>query len=733
MANLQEKPVWETGIYQLETTDPVLGGADGVDNLQAKQLANRTTFLKKQIDDMVAGALIAEYADRLKTPRNIAMTGDGGWNVTFDAGGDVSAQMTLKDSGVAAGSYGQVTVDSKGRVTAARAIQPGDVPPLDWGKIASGKPTTLAGYGIADGLTIRPQLGDKVDLNTITDDGLYHNPGNAYAANGANYPAPHAGLLFVFSDDNMVYQRYQCYDDAGCWYRCRYRGNWQAWRRHADASTTLAGYGITDAASKTDLASGLDASRTLRNVEYLKATSTSGAAGRIAGINASNQLFIGDIDGVANLLSLQVAGVAVASATKDGLQLNGAPTVPTPAANAGGQQAANVAYVKSAIDGVVAGAPGALNTLKELADALGSDGNFAATVTNKLATKADKATTLAGYGIADAASAGDLAKVAAKVNNRRLICVRAGGYSATNGSAGVEIDGVTVGSAARSYNMLQLDVNGSVSRSATFDVSGGVDQGKAAANWLNAAPNSAVVIVYTWDEPQGNRLSGGLPEALYRCGASSAVFASDQFQYRSAYLLIGKAGCGEGQGLERYRGDKGNSPDAQLEVSFELVGGQFMLVGAQGSDQNCVATVTNKLDGKADKATTLAGYGIADAASINGNSSKTFNVANATAAAHAVALGQFGSSLAQNGYQYLPNGLLLQWGKSGVIAGASSVTEKFPIAFPNGVFSMTASSYLDTNNSETFNVFIVSNSQYRVTSGFAAAVAAPVCWIAIGY
>ena len=48
MANLEEKVEWTKGIYQLETTDPVMGGPNGVDNVQAKQLANRTQYLKQQ-------------------------------------------------------------------------------------------------------------------------------------------------------------------------------------------------------------------------------------------------------------------------------------------------------------------------------------------------------------------------------------------------------------------------------------------------------------------------------------------------------------------------------------------------------------------------------------------------------------------------------------------------------------------------------------------------------------
>lgn len=55
MANLPETATWEPGIYQLETTDPVLGGPNGPANTQAKQLANRTAFLKQQIDQALAG------------------------------------------------------------------------------------------------------------------------------------------------------------------------------------------------------------------------------------------------------------------------------------------------------------------------------------------------------------------------------------------------------------------------------------------------------------------------------------------------------------------------------------------------------------------------------------------------------------------------------------------------------------------------------------------------------
>ncbi|MCL1837003.1 MAG: hypothetical protein FWG46_05600 [Treponema sp.] len=45
MANLQETSQWETGIYQIAPTDAVMGGPNGIANLQARQLGNRTRFL----------------------------------------------------------------------------------------------------------------------------------------------------------------------------------------------------------------------------------------------------------------------------------------------------------------------------------------------------------------------------------------------------------------------------------------------------------------------------------------------------------------------------------------------------------------------------------------------------------------------------------------------------------------------------------------------------------------
>lgn len=52
MANLTETETFDAGIYQLETTDQVLGGVAGIANTQAKALANRTKYLKAHVDTL---------------------------------------------------------------------------------------------------------------------------------------------------------------------------------------------------------------------------------------------------------------------------------------------------------------------------------------------------------------------------------------------------------------------------------------------------------------------------------------------------------------------------------------------------------------------------------------------------------------------------------------------------------------------------------------------------------
>ncbi|EIH2444886.1 tail fiber protein, partial [Escherichia coli] len=68
--------------------------------------------------------------------------------------------------------------------------------------------------------------------------------------------------------------------------------------------------------------------------------------------------------------------------------LTGTPTAPTAAQGTNSTQIANTAFVKEAITALINGAPGTLDTLKEIAAAINNDPNFSTTINNALALKA---------------------------------------------------------------------------------------------------------------------------------------------------------------------------------------------------------------------------------------------------------------------------------------------------------------------------------------------------------
>ncbi|EGN3489978.1 phage tail protein [Salmonella enterica] len=87
----------------------------------------------------------------------------------------------------------------------------------------------------------------------------------------------------------------------------------------------------------------------------------------------------------------------------------GTPKAPTAAAGNNSTQLATTAFVQVAIAALVDSSPGALDTLNELAKALGNDPNFATTMTNALAGKMDKS-----------ANGSDIADISAFLDNLGL-------------------------------------------------------------------------------------------------------------------------------------------------------------------------------------------------------------------------------------------------------------------------------------------------------------------------
>jgi hypothetical protein len=101
-------------------------------------LGHATSAPGNTVTDFTLGRLVANLtgeltgnastATKLATARTISITGDASWTVTFDGSANVTAGLTLSNSGVTAATYGnassvaQVTFDAKGRATSASTI-----------------------------------------------------------------------------------------------------------------------------------------------------------------------------------------------------------------------------------------------------------------------------------------------------------------------------------------------------------------------------------------------------------------------------------------------------------------------------------------------------------------------------------------------------------------------------------------------------------------------------------
>jgi hypothetical protein len=105
-------------------------------------------------------------------------------------------------------------------------------------------------------------------------------------------------------------------------------------------------------------------------------------------------------------VTADITGLQAALDAKAGLAspaFTGVPTAPTATAGTNTAQLATTGFVAAAIGALIDAAPGAMDTLNELAAALGDDPNFATTVTNALAGKLTVASNLADLTNATAA------------------------------------------------------------------------------------------------------------------------------------------------------------------------------------------------------------------------------------------------------------------------------------------------------------------------------------------
>ena len=179
-------------------------------------------------------------------------------------------------------------------------------------------------------------------------------------------------------------------------------------RRHPDASLTAKGFtqlsSATNSTSETLAATpkAVKAAYDLANGKYTAQDATTARKGLVQLSSATNSTS-------ETLAATPKAVKTVMDETNKKAPLNspaltGTPTTPTARQGTNNTQIANTAFVMAAIAALVDSSPDALNTLNELAAALGNDPNFATTMTNALAGKQPKDATLTALaGLATAA------------------------------------------------------------------------------------------------------------------------------------------------------------------------------------------------------------------------------------------------------------------------------------------------------------------------------------------
>ncbi|EOW4246172.1 phage tail protein [Escherichia coli] len=179
-------------------------------------------------------------------------------------------------------------------------------------------------------------------------------------------------------------------------------------RRHPDASLTAKGFtqlsSATNSTSETLAATpkAVKAAYDLANGKYTAQDATTARKGLVQLSSVTNSTS-------ETLAATPKAVKTVMDETNKKAPLNspaltGTPTTPTARQGTNNTQIANTAFVMAAIAALVDSSPDALNTLNELAAALGNDPNFATTMTNALAGKQPKDATLTALaGLATAA------------------------------------------------------------------------------------------------------------------------------------------------------------------------------------------------------------------------------------------------------------------------------------------------------------------------------------------
>lgn len=433
-----------------------------------------------------------ESAGKLTTPRNIGIIGDATGVAAFDGSQDINIAIALAKSGVAAGTYTKVTVDDAGRVITGATLETKDLPTIEIVNInglqdalnAKVATTTLnakveeinasiATKADKTALEGKANVGDsytkaeaddllnakadsedvftKEEVNTKLDNKA--DKGTTLAAYGiedAYTKLDIDGFLADYYSKTEVDNKLALKADASTVSDLESSLTTEI-NKKANAATTLEGYGITDTYTKTEVdAKVASVYKYKGSVDNEDALPTTGQVtgdvydikdtGMNVAWNGSDWDKLGIVVDLSGYLLSDTASATYATKTE---------------LNNGLDTKANTAdvYNKTIMDEKLA----AINEVIE--DAVNS-----ADVYNKgevdtfLGTKADKATTLEGYGITDAYKATEIdTKLSGKADKATTLA----GYGIADAYTKTEVDAI--------QTILQNGINANLGANSTID------------------------------------------------------------------------------------------------------------------------------------------------------------------------------------------------------------------------------------------------------------------------
>lgn len=221
MANLPEEPTFDEGVYQIELTDPVIGGPNGISNRPIRNLANRTKWLKNQVDALdtrKAPLLSPEFTGQPKSPTpadsdNTTIVANTSWvrrvigllaapKAHAGAGGNAHQVATREQAGFMSPSDKQKldSIDSGAQVNAVTRVagKTGDVA-LEVGDVRGAAPAenaTLSGTTRVNGTIIFDPAGDARGRTWPATDNSISFATTAWVRNAMADIASKAGFLY---------------------------------------------------------------------------------------------------------------------------------------------------------------------------------------------------------------------------------------------------------------------------------------------------------------------------------------------------------------------------------------------------------------------------------------------------------------------------------------------------------------------------------------------------------